>query len=617
MRRGKSRIPNQTQELSISDYESRLVRRTPPTQHTEPNSEATDDRCKSHFDGTTAVFSPLSSCSHFKVFEYHLHKQTSVWKTRDHLMWNRALTLRRPLQLRHRLFSSFPPALENAAWLENKRYQNFVANEFVPSSSDSTIPVHNPATQELIGLVPNNTSDEFDQMVDRAVVAQREWMQVSIQHRQRVMMEYQRLIRDHTEDLAAWICLENGKTLADARGDVFRGLEIVETACHMAPHLLGDTLPSIAANMDCHSYRYPLGVCAGICPFNFPAMIPLWMFPVAITAGNTFLLKPSEKTPSASMLLADLARQAGLPNNVLQVVHGGADTVTRICQHKDIQAISFVGSNAAGEYIYQEGTLHGKRVQSNMGAKNHGVVLPDADRDAVIKALVGAGFGAAGQRCMALSTLILVGESTHSWLDEVCAQASKLTVGPGWKEGVDIGPLISKASKERVHSIIEQSVQQGSQLLLDGRECNVPDDQDGNYVGPTVISIDSTDNIAFTEEIFGPVLVCLRASSLEEAIELINANPYGNGCAIFTSSGAAARKFTHEIQVGQVGVNVPIPVPLPMFSFTGNKASIRGDINFYGKSGVHFYTQLKTVTSNWPHKPTDLGGVTMPTVGKS
>ncbi|KAL7580240.1 hypothetical protein ACA910_012979 [Epithemia clementina (nom. ined.)] len=543
------------------------------------------------------------------------------------MLLKKVLLRNRPILLRSFATASenaFPPSLEDAAWFKENLYQNFVENKFVSSNSKSTIKVHNPATQELIGLVPNNTEEEFEKMVRKAVIAQQEWMHVSIQQRQRVMMDYQKLIRDHTEELAAWICLENGKTLADARGDVFRGLEVVESACHIAPHLLGDSLASLSTNIDCHSYRYPLGVCAGICPFNFPAMIPLWMFPLAITAGNSFILKPSEKTPSASLLLAELACQAGLPKNVLQIVHGGTDTVKRLCQHKDIRAISFVGSNAAGEYIFQEGSSHGKRVQANLGAKNHGVVLPDADRAAVIKALVGAGFGAAGQRCMALSTLILVGESMHEWLDEICEQASKLKVGPGWEDGIDIGPLITKASKERVHKIVENSVQQGAKLLLDGRDCQVVHSDDnkkaasGNYVGPTVLSIDSTDNVAYTEEIFGPVLVCMQASSLEEAIDIINANPYGNGCAIFTASGAAARKFSHEVQVGQVGVNVPIPVPLPMFSFTGNKTSIRGDINFYGKSGVHFYTQLKTVTSNWPHKPKeDLGGVTMPTVGKS
>jgi malonate-semialdehyde dehydrogenase (acetylating)/methylmalonate-semialdehyde dehydrogenase len=344
-------------------------------------------------------------------------------------------------------------------------------------------------------------------------------------------------------------------------------------------------------------------------------MIPLWMFPLAVTCGNTFIVKPSERTPTATLFLAQLAAEAGLPENVLQVVHGGKPMVDRICTHPDIKSISFVGSNVAGEYIFAQGTAHGKRVQSNLGAKNHAVVLPDADRAAVVKAVAGAAFGAAGQRCMALSTLVLVGQAKE-WLVDLVQQGSQLQVGAGWDSTTDVGPLITRASKERVLSIIDQALVEGAELLLDGREVKVEGYPQGNFVGPTILSKVTTDNICYKEEIFGPVLVCLEANSLQEAMDIVNASPYGNGCAIFTSSGAAARKFTHEIQVGQVGVNVPIPVPLPMFSFTGNKASIRGDLNFYGRSGVQFYTQLKTVTSNWPYQPEDLGGVTMPTVGK-
>jgi malonate-semialdehyde dehydrogenase (acetylating)/methylmalonate-semialdehyde dehydrogenase len=344
------------------------------------------------------------------------------------------------------------------------------------------------------------------------------------------------------------------------------------------------------------------------------AMIPLWMFPLAVTTGNTFILKPSEKTPMTSMRLAQLATEAGLPENVLQIVHGSKATVNRICRDPAIQAISFVGSNRAGEYIFQEGSAHGKRVQSNLGAKNHAIVLPDADRSATVKALVGAAFGAAGQRCMALSTLVLVGEAKE-WIRDIVEAASKLKVGAGCNDDTDVGPLISKASVQRVLDIIHESVEQGADLALDGRTVKVDGYPDGNFVGPTVLSKITTANAGYSNEIFGPVLVCMEAHSLNAAIDIVNSNPYGNGCAIFTSSGAAARKFTHEIDAGQVGVNVPIPVPLPMFSFTGNKASIRGDLNFYGKSGVHFFTQLKTVTSNWPYQPADLGGVTMPTVG--
>jgi malonate-semialdehyde dehydrogenase (acetylating)/methylmalonate-semialdehyde dehydrogenase len=493
-------------------------------------------------------------------------------------------------------------------------YKYFENGKFVSSSASSFLPVKNPATNEVIGQVPENTDQEFNQAVQKALEAFDKWKKVPVQQRQRVMLKYQQAIRDSTEDLAYLISLENGKTLADARGDIFRGLEMVEAACQVAPLMLGDSLSGIARNMDTISYREPLGVVAGICPFNFPAMIPLWMFPIAIAAGNTFILKPSEKTPATSLLLAKLAHECGLPEGVLQVVHGSKPMVDQICNHPDISAISFVGGNAAGEYIHQQGSAMGKRVQANLGAKNHAVVLEDANREATVKALVGAAFGAAGQRCMALSTLVLVG-STKDWIADIVEQAKKLKVGSGLDD-VDLGPLITPESKVRVESIITKAVEQGAQLDLDGRDVSVEGYPNGNFVGPTVLSKVKASNICYTEEVFGPVLVCLEADSLEEAVDILNANPYGNGCALFTRSGAAARKFTSEVNVGQVGINVPIPVPLAMFSFTGSRASIRGDINFYGKSGVQFYTQLKTVTSNWPYDSSEsLGGVNMPTAG--
>ena len=342
------------------------------------------------------------------------------------------------------------------------------------------------------------------------------------------------------------------------------------------------------------------------------------MFPLAVTAGNSFVLKPSEKTPGAAMLLTDLATKAGLPEGVLSVVHGGKSTVDNICEHPTVKAISFVGSNAAGEYIHETGSRNGKRVQANLGAKNHAVLLPDASRQSTVKAIVGAAFGAAGQRCMALSTLVCVGE-TQEWINDIVEEAKDLTVGCGFDAGVDVGPLITPQSQQRVHNIIDQAVKEGATAPLDGRKKGkVNGYPNGNFVYPTVLANVSSDNCAYREEIFGPVLTCVEpVDTLDEAINLINKNPYGNGVALFTSSGAAARKFTHEIAAGQVGINVPIPVPLPMFSFTGNKASIRGDINFYGRSGIQFYTQLKTVTTNWPvDESTELGGVVMPTMGK-
>jgi malonate-semialdehyde dehydrogenase (acetylating) / methylmalonate-semialdehyde dehydrogenase len=519
--------------------------------------------------------------------------------------------------------------------------------------------VINPATQDVIGTVVDPTVEELSVVLGKAEDAYRQWQAVPLAQRQRVMLQLQHLIRqeDNNRLLAEWITVENGKTVADARGDVFRGLEVVETACHVAPHLLGDALGNIARHMDCVSYRRPLGVTVGICPFNFPAMIPLWMFPLSLVCGNVMILKPSEKTPSASMLLAQLSAQAGLPPNVLQVIPGGIPTVQVLTRASAVQAVSFVGSSTAGHAVADTAGA-GKRVQANLGAKNHAIVLPDATRPrrsvAVAQAIAGAAFGAAGQRCMALSVAILVGPPAvqDAILHDIVQIARSYTVGAGHVPGVDVGPVISKASHQRILAILDQATTgttetssssssgggagggQRAIFHLDGRHISVPDYPNGNFIGPTIVEVSSTDNIdniAYTTELFGPVLTILRAASLDEAIALVNANPYGNGASLFTSSGGAARHFVQHIQCGQVGINVPIPVPLPAFSFTGNKGSIRGDLNFYGAAGVHFYTQLQTVTSHWsydPDQPDDdtntnnaasaelLGGVTMPTLGQ-
>lgn len=474
----------------------------------------------------------------------------------------------------------------------------------------------NPATQDTLGTIVDPTTETLDAILHKARVAYQSWKQVPLQHRQRIFLKLQALIREETDTLSELITKENGKTLTDASGDVFRGLEVVETACNAYPNLLGDSLPNIANNMDCVSYRRPIGVCLGIAPFNFPAMIPLWMFPLSIVCGNVMILKPSEKTPSASLKLAELAHAAGLPENVLQIVHGGTPTVQYLCKSDAVAAVSFVGSNAAGHAVADAAA--GKRVQANLGAKNHAIV-ESGDAKRIAQAIAGAAFGAAGQRCMALSVVILVGDSAQSQLQEIVQVAQSYKVGAGHVEGVDVGPVISKESKERIIRIIGQAEADGAKLHLDGRNIVVSDYPNGNFVGPSIIEADSTDNIAYTEEIFGPVLTVLTVDTLDDAIALVNRNPYGNGCAIFTQSGGAARHFVNTIQCGQVGVNVPIPVPLPAFSFTGNKASIRGDLNFYGAAGVQFYTQMQTVTSNWAYdsSKSDLGGVTMPTLGKS
>jgi len=515
------------------------------------------------------------------------------------------------------LFSAAPDLsnyVEASSTSSPHKYKNFLNGKFTPSASTNLIPVSNPATNEIISLIPESTLSELDQAVNYASEAFKSWKEVPIQQRQRVMLRYQALIRENMEDLAYIITLENGKTLADARGDVFRGLEIVESACNLGITMMGETLEGIGGNgMDCVSFRQPLGVCAGIAPFNFPAMIPLWMFPVACTAGNTFVIKPSEKTPGACMMLAHLAQEAGLPPGVLNVVHGAETAVNFICDSPDIKAISFVGGNNAGEYIHARGTANGKRVQANLGAKNHATIMPDASREATVKAITGAAFGAAGQRCMALSTCVFVG-SAKNMIGDIVKAAEELKVGSGFDEGVEVGPLITTESRLRCESIIENAVKAGARLDLDGRGKVVVGYNNGNFLGPTVLSEVDVDNIAYTEEIFGPVLVCLSVDTLDDAIALTNRNPYGNGCAIFTQSGASARKFQHEIDVGQVGINVPIPVPLPFFSFTGSRGSIRGDMHFYGKQGMNFYTQVKTVTSNWQYKG-DLGGVNMPVMG--
>lgn len=424
------------------------------------------------------------------------------------------------------------------------------------------------------------------------------WRNTSVSQRQRVMFNLQHLIKEHTEELAESIVQENGKTIGDARGDVFRGQEVVEFSAGIGSHLMGETVENLATSVDTYSYRQPLGVTAGICPFNFPAMIPLWMFPIATAAGNTMIMKPSERTPGATMILARLAQEAGLPDGVLNVIHGSTEAVNFLCDEPVIKAISFVGSNPAGEYIHDRGTKNGKRVQSNLGAKNHATILPDADKDATLNALCGAAFGAAGQRCMALSAVVFVGE-TKEWIPELKERAERLKVGPGLDPTSDLGPLISRESKARVERLIQSGVDQGANLLLDGRNPTVEGYPNGNFVGPTILTDVTPDMDCYKEEIFGPVMICLTAETLDDAIALTNNNPYGNGCAIFTSSGAAARKFQYEIDVGQVGINLPIPVPLPMFSFTGSRGSYRGAGHFYGKDGVRFFTQIKTITSNW------------------
>ncbi|KAG6995481.1 calnexin [Physcia stellaris] len=477
--------------------------------------------------------------------------------------------------------------------------QNFLDNQFVDSKASTWIDLCDPATNNLVTRVPQSTDEELRAAVESAKKAFPAWRATSLLHKQQIMFKFVALIREHWDRLAASITLEQGKTFSDAKGDVLRGLQVAETACGITTQLTGEVL-EVAKDMETRSYKEPLGVVAAICPFNFPAMIPLWSMPIATITGNTLILKPSERDPGAAMILAELARSAGFPDGVINIVHGSAKTVDFIIDEPAIKAISFVGSNKAGEYIFTRGSANGKRVQANLGAKNHAALLPDCDKNHALNAIAGAAYGAAGQRCMALSALVMVGD-TKDWLPELAERAKGLNVNGGFEEGADLGPLISPQSRERIEALIASAEEEGATILLDGRGYKPAKYPNGNWIGPTVIANVKPYMKCYTEEIFGPVLVCINVDTIDEAIELINANPYGNGVAIFTRSGSTAARFQKDIEAGQVGINVPIPVPLPMFSFTGNKKSVAGggSNTFYGKSGLNFYTQTKTVTSLW------------------
>ena len=488
----------------------------------------------------------------------------------------------------------------------------FIDGKPVESTSSEWREVINPATQEVLARVPFATAEEVERAVASAKAAFKTWKKTPIGARARIFLKYQQLIRENMKELAAILTAEQGKTLPDAEGDVFRGLEVVEHAAAIGNLQLGELANNVAGGVDTFTLLQPLGVCAGITPFNFPAMIPLWMFPMAIATGNTFVLKPSEQDPMVTMRLVELAHEAGIPPGVLNVIHGGPDVVNAICDHPDIKAVSFVGSTRVGTHVYNRASLAGKRVQCMMGAKNHAVILPDANKEQTLNAIAGAAFGAAGQRCMAVSVAILVGEA-NEWIPDLVAKARTLKVSGGTEAGTDVGPLVSCAALDRVSGLIERGIQEGAKLELDGRNPQVAGYQKGNFVAPTIFSGVSAQMSIYREEIFGPVLSVVSVKTLDEAIELINANPNGNGTAIFTRSGAAARHFKEEIDVGQVGVNVPIPVPVPLFSFTGSRGSKLGDLGPYGKQVVQFYTQTKTVTERW-FDENEVGGAVNTTI---
>ncbi len=473
-----------------------------------------------------------------------------------------------------------------------------IDGNFANSDANQFINITNPANNELIGKAPCTTELEIDSAVDSAKRAFESWKEVPAPERARVMMNYQMLLKKHHDEIAEILSKETGKTFADAKGDVWRGIEVVEQAANVCSMMMGETAENVARGIDTYSYIQPLGVCLGITPFNFPAMIPLWMFPMAIACGNTFVLKPSEQDPFTPTRLAELFIEAGAPKGVLNVVHGGKEQVNQLLNHQDIKAVSFVGSVPVGQHIYKTATDNMKRAQCFAGAKNHSVIMPDANKAQVLNNLVGSSVGAAGQRCMAISVAVFVG-TTQDWIPELVELLKEVKPGLWDDKEAGYGPLISPEAKKRVLTLIQQGKEQGANCLLDGSNFSVAGYEEGNWVGPTLFADVTEDMAIYQQEIFGPVLCCVSVDTLEDAIALVNRNPFGNGTSIFTASGAAARKYQHEIEVGQVGINVPIPVPLPFFSFTGWKNSFYGDLHAYGKQAVRFYTETKTITARW------------------
>ena len=478
---------------------------------------------------------------------------------------------------------------------------HFIDGAHVKGTSGRFTNVMNPATGEVIAQVPLATVEELNHAVERAAEAQVKWGATNPQRRARVMMKFGALINEHMDELAELVSKEHGKTLPDGRGDVQRGLEVVEV-CMGAPHMLkGEYMNDGGPGIDLYSMRQPLGVVAGITPFNFPAMIPLWKMAPALAAGNAMILKPSERCPSTSLRLAELIKEAGLPDGVLQVVNGDKEVVDAILDNDTVQAVGFVGSTPIAQYIYGRAATNGKRAQCFGGAKNHMIIMPDADMDKAADALVGAGFGAAGERCMAISVAVPVGEKTADTLiEKLIPRIEKLKVGPYTSEDeVDYGPVITAAAKERIEGLISSGVEQGATLVKDGRGFSLQGYEEGFYVGPTLFDNVTADMDIYKEEVFGPVLSQVRAETYEDALKLTMDNQYGNGTSIFTADGDTARDFANRVNVGMVGINFPIPVPLSYFTFGGWKKSAFGDLNQYGPDAFRFYTKTKTVTARW------------------
>jgi malonate-semialdehyde dehydrogenase (acetylating) / methylmalonate-semialdehyde dehydrogenase len=477
---------------------------------------------------------------------------------------------------------------------------HWIGGKPVADETARTGEVFDPAT----GQVQHHVALASAETVSRAVTTARDawegtWRESTLTQRTRVLFAFRELVAAHLDELASLIVSEHGKVHADAAGEVQRGLEVVEFACGI-PHLLkGGFSENVSSDVDSYSLRQPLGVVAGITPFNFPAMVPMWMFPVAIACGNTFVLKPSERDPSVGLRLAELWAQAGLPDGVFSVVNGDREAVDTLLTHPDVAAVSFVGSTPVAKHVFRTATEHGKRVQALGGAKNHMVVLPDADIDLAADAAVSAAFGSAGERCMAISALVAVGDVADRLLPAITDRMARLQVGPGTDPASEMGPLVTREHRDRVAGYVGAGAEEGAEVIVDGRELTVEDAEDGFWLGPCLLDKVTPTMSVYRDEIFGPVLSVVRADTYDEAIALVNANPYGNGTAVFTADGGAARRFQHEIEVGMVGINVPIPVPMAYYSFGGWKDSLFGDSHVHGAEGVHFYTRGKVVTSRW------------------
>jgi malonate-semialdehyde dehydrogenase (acetylating)/methylmalonate-semialdehyde dehydrogenase len=477
---------------------------------------------------------------------------------------------------------------------------HYINNKPVAGKSSRSGEVTNPATGEVTARVAFASEAEIDEGVQNAKKAQLTWGAIPPMRRQRIMFNLKGLLEKRADDLARLLSLEHGKTFDDAKGEVGRGLEVVEFACGIAHHMKGDFTEQVATDMDTWSIRQPLGVVAGITPFNFPIMIPCWMGAMAVATGNAFILKPSEKDPSAPMLLAELYKEAGAPAGIFQVLNGDKVAVDALINHPDVPAISFVGSTAIGEYVYHTGTAMNKRVQALCGAKNHMVVMPDADLDQATDALMGAAYGAAGERCMAISVAVAVGDVADKLVQKLTPRVQSLKIGPGLDPQSEMGPLVTRQHRDKVMGYVDQGVREGAKLVVDGRGLKLQGYEQGNFMGGCLFDDVKPEMTIYKDEIFGPVLSVVRSKSFDDAIKLVNDHAYGNGTAIFTRDGDAARAFASNVKIGMVGINVPIPVPVAYHSFGGWKASIFGDHGIYGMEGVRFYTKLKTITARWP-----------------